>query len=354
MRYDGEDCPICHRIGTSEPIIKHREYSNPTNNRRGKNAGKFIGILVVIVLGLVLIPVGMMYLGSDNPETPKGRDIELGDDGLIIDGKKVESQIPSLIPKEFTILDDGILTYKMDPIPYYTSKETDFIKEAVYDGFNAWSQLNPKLVFSEISVGDPDIRISWIDFRGTHVGTGCLNCLHDGATIEVVLEQRDCNGKLVQYDKDMITFTVAHEFGHNLGLEHNADENHLMWSTDHPQISYDALGYNIPKLPSGNIVGYKELNDKYNLLGEYLNVSGKELDLLETEYSQIPEEVSSDEEYQRAVQMYDKINTKVDDFNNMIELQNQYVEMMNCLLGDNITYKDNHGVLTIIIPKKEI
>ena len=345
MRYDGEDCPICHRIGTSEPIIKHREYSNPTNNRRGKNAGKFIGILVVIVVGLIAVPVGMMYLGNNtNPETPQGRAIELGSDNSItIDGKPVEIQPRELIPEDFTIFDDGVITYKMDPIPDRI-KDKEIVLDGVYNGLIDWSQLNPKLVFSEISTGTPDIQISWINYSGTHSGAGCLDCLRYGATIDIALGQPDCNGQFVQYDKDMITETIAHEFGHNLGLEHNADESHLMWSDNRVQIPYDTLGYNIPKLTLGTFVGYKELDDKYGLLSKEIEVLGKELDLLNAKYNQFPEQSRSEEEYQRAMQVYNELNLTIDNYNKKVNQLNQLADKMNCFFGNNLSYLGDEGV----------
>lgn len=65
----------------------HRHYGSGTSRRssrsRGSKAGKFIGILLVIVFGLVAVPIGMNYFGIPisldilQPTIPAGRNLEI-------------------------------------------------------------------------------------------------------------------------------------------------------------------------------------------------------------------------------------------------------------------------------------
>ena len=71
-----------------------------------------------------------------------------------------------------------------------------------------------------------------------------------------------------------------------MGLEHNADENHLMWSDVDPQIPYDTLDYNIPNIVPEYFLGYEEIQNKIAILTNDLKELDKEVDLLTTKYEQ--------------------------------------------------------------------
>ena len=160
------------------------------------------------------ITLGLEQINDDEshlmytPEATKTKSM-FDDKGYVLPELLTRHKLNSILsPEKKNIVDDGVLTYKIDPIPEKI-KQKEFIEEAVYDGFNLWTKENPKLVFEEITTGEPDIQISWLEYQGTHIGLGCIDCLRYGATIEVVLEQPDCNGKSVQYDKGMITNTIS-------------------------------------------------------------------------------------------------------------------------------------------------
>jgi len=309
---------ICRKCGD------HRSYG--TDYKRTSKATVFLGIIIVIVLVLIAVPAGMMFLSYNFDE---GLEIEKEEQTKPEIESQDKKQSSDIIPKNFNLFDDGILTYKIDPIPSHII-QTSTVKDSVNDGLNLWSKKNPKLVFEEITTGKPDIEISWIEHTGTHAGMGCIDCLRYGATIELVLGQLDCNGEFIQYDMDMIKNTVAHEFGHNLGLEHHIDENHLMWSKDDPQIPYDTLDYNIPNRITGSFLGYKELLDKHELLSEELEELHKELDLLTAKFEQFPSQTRTQGEYQRALLAYNELSLATDNYNSKIEQSDQLVEELNC------------------------
>ena len=128
----------------------------------------------------------------------------------------------------------------------------------------------------------------------------------------------------------MIINIIAHEFGHNLGLEHYVDENHLMYSDVDPQIPYDTLDNDIPNKIPEDFLGYKELEDTYKLLQEEIEEQDKEHDLLTAKYNKFPEQARSDDEYQRAMQAYNELNLFTEVLNQKIDQSNQLVEILNC------------------------
>lgn len=191
------------------------------------------------------------------------------------------------------------LTYRVEPpaaaldssglIPEFAAGHAEAVSAAVRAGLDAWTALNPGITFEEVDAGRPDISIIWIEYDGEHLGVGCLDCLRTGAYIHVVLERPDCRGDPVAYDYGAIRNIVAHELGHNLGLEHHADQGHLMYpqlippsapnvtyvlehSEHNVQVPFDTLGYTIPEPIPWYLVGEKDLLDSYDGLRARIDV----------------------------------------------------------------------------------
>lgn len=152
----------------------------------------------------------------------------------------------------------------------FVAEHSMVVRQAIRDGFDTWTRANPGIVFEEVASGQPDITVRWIEYTGTHVGSACLDCLRNGAVINVVLEQPDCRDNPVAYGPGKIRNIIAHEFGHNLGLGHDDDEDHLMYGTmpPPPPGPFDSLGYNVPEGVPEYLVGEKSLLDRYNKLYE--------------------------------------------------------------------------------------
>lgn len=165
----------------------------------------------------------------------------------------------------------------LDEVDYgadFVAEHSEVVRQAIRDGFAAWTKLNPGMAFEEVDSGQPDIVIRWIEFAGEHIGYACVDCLRAGAIIELALEQPDCRGNQVAYGPGMIRNVLAHEFGHNLGLGHADDKDHLMsGSTPPPEPGrFNDLGYNIPERVSEYLVGAKPLVERYDkLYDEYRN-----------------------------------------------------------------------------------
>ena len=93
--------------------------------------------------------------------------------------------------------------------------------------------------------GSASNHIKW-DIHSSDEHAGLATCgptlLHKfkfKCTLEVALGE-GCNGNYNQFNEKMVTFIMAHEIGHVLGLSHTSDEGHLMWGKDGSLEDFDA------------------------------------------------------------------------------------------------------------------
>ena len=147
-------------------------------------------------------------------------------------------------------------------------QHAEMVLTGVARGFDVWEHLNPGLDFERADT-DGDIHVTWeIEPSPHHVGLAEYVWRYSG-TITLYLGDYDCNGRYVQWSQDAITESTMHEIGHILGLEHTADEEHLMYGEDEfLQYNFKTLGYNIPStMEHGNyFAGQWELEDEMDKL----------------------------------------------------------------------------------------
>ena len=152
------------------------------------------------------------------------------------------------------------LTYRIVESPLTPSGD---LLDAVHDGMEAWSELNPGLELRHVEVGRANISIEFAEIGPPNVGgEACTDCVYTYATEPVI---QGCAGNegdpnegakirlnvsITEYD--VLRDTVAHEFGHNLGLCHTCSTDIVMGvdASDY-QIPYKDLGYDVPKPVSG-------------------------------------------------------------------------------------------------------
>ena len=162
-------------------------------------------------------------------------------------------------------------------------------------GFDAWSELNGGFDFAPADGGEPDILVGFVPYSPDHVGLACIDCLDDNPYIEVVLYSYDCNGDPIWYDYEVIRNTVAHEFGHIIGLEHHVDPDHLMWGDgdEYTKDPFHALGYEIPAIWTEWFVGEYETYSEFISYEE--TVLGMETELAAMDASLTDMEVDLDD-----------------------------------------------------------
>ncbi len=209
------------------------------------------------------------------------------------------------------------------------------VKQAVSDGFGAWTALNPGLLLAEAEE-NPVIEIRWIEYDGGTVGWACFDCIGDDAFIEVVIHETDCNGDPVLYGPNSIRNTIAHEFGHNIGLEHHPNWTHLMAGGDFVQDPFDTRGYVIPEPLPERPVGEDGPGDRLYLLD-------LELDRLEAELKEMVDEAMSFADRHATGMDGDKVHFETD------QMLNKYEEMLDRIDAHKEEYDALIDELTTII-----
>ena len=161
------------------------------------------------------------------------------------------STVVVLSPSEGSsvIIKDDLMTvsYTVDAIPQVP--DPSIPSTAIEKATAAWEKVNPDLVF--VRSGSASNHIKW-DIHSSDEHTGLATCgptlLHKfkfKCTLEVALGE-GCNGNYNQFNEKMVTFIIAHEIGHVLGLSHTSDEGHLMWGKDGSLEDFDAKNFVIP------------------------------------------------------------------------------------------------------------
>lgn len=246
-------------------------------------------------------------------------------------------QISNVVTSE----EHQIIYYSFEDVPDVPDKQIPInsLKKAI----DTWERYNPNLEFIESK--NSNIEIKWQKYASsTHTGLATCNTVLFGILSHCVLDisigAQDCNSNFVQNDENMVVNILMHEIGHAMGLGHTSEENHLMYSTESPEIAYDTKGYSIPERFEELYVGQKlllsqekEIESQIKLLDDKIAREESQYDEYYKQHEFYEGKTLPPKEFEKAQRAYDKINAQAEKINDLIEQQNKLITQINGILN---------------------
>ena len=234
-----------------------------------------------------------------------------------------------------------IIYYSFEDVPDVPDKQIpiDALKKAI----DTWEKSNPNLEFIESK--NPNIEIKWQKYASsTHTGLATCNTVLFGILSHCVLDisigAEDCNSNFVQNDENMVVNILMHEIGHAMGLGHTSEKNHLMYSTESPEIDYDAQGYFIPERFEELYIGQKlllsqekDIESQIKLLDNKIAREQSQYDEYYKQYEFYEGKTLPPKEFEKAQRANDKINAQAEKVNSLIDQQNELIVQVNDILN---------------------
>lgn len=172
------------------------------------------------------------------------------------------------------------LNYTVDILP---ANYTDMLNQAIYDGLQAWADLNPNLKILNGTMANNTVAADYtisvlanpynqtLQEQQAHLGYAPLGGLYGndhGTYMVVIAHTYDCTGQPAWFWSESLADTVAHEFGHLLGFGHNLNKTHLMYGTDgtRPLPGVDIYAVPEPLAEHSWVQGQHELSEDYDFL----------------------------------------------------------------------------------------
>ena len=257
-------------------------------------------------------------------------------------------QISNVVTSE----DHQIIYYSFEDVPNVPDEQIPI--NALKKAIDSWEKSNPNLEF--IQSENSNIEIKWQKYASsTHTGLAKCNSVLFGILSHCVLEisigAEDCNSDFVQNDENMVANILMHEIGHALGLGHTSEENHLMYSTESPEILYDTHGYEIPKRFEELYVGQnlllfneKELRSQIESLDTKISREESQYEEYYKQYEYYEGKTLSPKEYEKAEKAFailtsqgEKINALITEQNELIDQINEIVNQLGCNPNFDVT-----------------
>jgi hypothetical protein len=246
-------------------------------------------------------------------------------------------QISNMITSE----EHQIIYYSFESVPNVPDKQIPI--DALEKAINTWEKYNPNLEFIESE--NSNIEIKWQKYASsTHTGLATCNSVLFGILSHCVLDisigAEDCNSNFVQNDENMVVNILMHEIGHSLGLGHTSEENHLMYSTEFPEINFNTKEYSIPERFDELYIGQKlllsqekETESQIKLLDTKITREQSQYDEYYKQYTFYDGKTLPPKEFEKAQRAYDKINFQAEKVNDLIDQQNELIIQINDILN---------------------
>lgn len=202
--------------------------------------------------------------------------------------------------------------------------------QAIHGGFEVWTELNPEFEFARTDDPSPFIWINLDEYHHTHVGLACVDCLTNGAEIDITLYDYDCRNARVPYTPEYIRLVMAHEFGHIIGLGHHTNKTHLMYGFEDESAldPFPTLGYAIPDITyEWRLVGERELVEELRSVNATIREAEAAYDRFFDRYG----DRRSDGVYFETQNQVNKAKRLQKEYNNLIDEYNGVVGELNCM-----------------------
>ena len=145
-------------------------------------------------------------------------------------------------------------TYTILDLPNDRETPPDYqetVATGVKGGFRVWSDINDITFTYTDSRLNADIIVQQQIGDGTAYGNAEIGCLfeNDQCTIQLFTDVNVRNRQTLT-NTHSIGWTIAHEFGHLIGLPHHIDPDHIMNTIrdDNVRDYYEARNINVPKI----------------------------------------------------------------------------------------------------------
>lgn len=224
-----------------------------------------------------------------------------------------------------------VITYGFNSLllDVYAANATEMM-QAIHEGFEVWTELNPEFEFARTDEPNPFIWINLDEYQHTHVGLACVDCLTNGAEIDITLYDYDCRNARVPYTTEYVRLVMAHEFGHIIGLGHHTNKTHLMYGfgDEYSQDPFPTLGYSIPDITyEWRLIGERELVEEQRSVNATLHEAEAAYDRFFDRYG----DRRSDGVYFETQNQVNKAKRLQKEYLNLVDEYNRVVHELNCM-----------------------
>lgn len=226
----------------------------------------------------------------------------------------------------------GVITYN------FSENTAPFWQDLTKDSILSWQKEN--YVYF-VQTDNPELIFNFVKYPvydEGHLRHGISDCNEKGINpdciITIPVGALGCSAVYKQYSNLHITETLSHEIGHVLGLEHHANQNHLMYSNsmENVQYNYDNKLLNIPVATSIGLETQEMYEIRKVLSETQVNIDATmiEIEKLNALLEPYNGQSLTQEEYDALLPSYHKLENFANYYNYLIDFYNDNADKYNC------------------------